>query len=168
MGPKWGFDAQKKKGPFRTVAKQGCVFTHRREQSGRQVGAKTAPTWGVLPIGVNATHGLRRTNDDKRRAVEAALRHPNAATMSNVLIAKHCGVHQSTVAIFRKPKDGEPTTERIVTRGNSTYTINTANIGRTAEPQITHYAPIPYDALQRLRTHGSAMGGVIVWVEGAC
>ena len=37
-----------------------------------------------------------------------------------------------------------------------------------ATPQRTYAQPIPYDALGRLRTHGSRVGGVIVWVEGAC
>jgi hypothetical protein len=95
--------------------------------------------------GVNATHGLRRTNDDKRRAVEAALRHPNAATMSDNIIARHCGVTQPFVGKIRRETVSyndykiEESTQRIVTRGNSTYIMN---IGRTAEPQITHYAPI--------------------------
>jgi hypothetical protein len=90
--------------------------------------------------GVNATHGLRRTNDDKRRAVEAALRHPNAATMSNRLIAAHCGVNKDTVRNYREADWRiSPVTHRFGLDGR---TINTANIGRTAEPQITHYAPI--------------------------
>ena len=95
--------------------------------------------------GVNATHGLRRTNDDKRRAVEAALRHPIAATMSTRTIAEWCGVSHTFVNNLRPSVNGlqiDMPPQRIVTRGNSTYTINTANIGRTPEPQITHYAPI--------------------------
>ena len=43
---------------------------------------------------VNKTHGLRRTNEDKKRAVQAALAHPEAADKSNVQIADHCGVDE--------------------------------------------------------------------------
>jgi hypothetical protein len=36
--------------------------------------------------------GLRRTNKDKIRAVLMALKHPNADSMTDREIAKHCGV----------------------------------------------------------------------------
>ena len=49
----------------------------------------------------NATHGLRRTNADKRRAVRLALEHPLGARMSNAAIAKHCHVHDRLVASVR-------------------------------------------------------------------
>ena len=61
----------------------------------------------------NQTHGLRRTNKDKIRAVLMALKHPNAETMTDREIAKHCGVDGKTVAKYRpKKKDwapGDPT-----------------------------------------------------------
>ena len=89
-----------------------------------------------MSYGVNKTHGLRRTNEDKRRAVEAALAHPKAATMSNYQIAAHCGVSDQTIANYRKSiyqtLVDEPT-ERVVTRGDSTYVMNTANIGASKQ-----------------------------------
>lgn len=54
---------------------------------------------------VNKTHGLRRTNDDKERAVTAALHHPNAAQLSNRQIAEHCGVSEITVRRYRDRKE---------------------------------------------------------------
>lgn len=55
--------------------------------------------------GANKTHGLHRTNEDKKRAVELALSlHPE---MSDRAIAEHCGVNGKTVAA-RRPK---PTAE---------------------------------------------------------
>jgi site-specific DNA-methyltransferase (adenine-specific) len=90
--------------------------------------------------GVNKSHGLRRTNEDKRRAVEAALAHPKASTLSNVQIAAHCGVDEKTIRNHRPPvsseipKIDEPA-ERIVTRGDSTYTMQTGNIGKQPAPQ---------------------------------
>lgn len=49
----------------------------------------------------NQAHGLRRSNDDKRRAVLAALRHPKGKTISDNLIAEHVGVNQTTVSKYR-------------------------------------------------------------------
>jgi site-specific DNA-methyltransferase (adenine-specific) len=90
-----------------------------------------------LSYGVNTSHGLRRSNEDKRRAVEAALAHPKAEGRSNVQIAAHCGVsefmvrqHRPAPAIFDKIEDSEQPAERIVTRGDSTYTMQTGNIGK--------------------------------------
>src|SRR5579872_288056 len=42
-----------------------------------------------LALGTNKTHGLRRTNEDKRRAVEAALK--QRPQLSDRAIADHCG-----------------------------------------------------------------------------
>lgn len=52
--------------------------------------------------GVNARHGLERTAEDKRRAVLAALQHPNSALMSDRAIAVHCGVGNRFVGVCRK------------------------------------------------------------------
>lgn len=49
----------------------------------------------------NQTHGLRRTNADKEKAVKAALQHPKGAELSDVQIAEHVGVSHSTVAKYR-------------------------------------------------------------------
>jgi len=50
---------------------------------------------------VNQAHGLRRSNEDKKRAVEAALAHPKAAGMSDDLIADHVGVSQQMINEYR-------------------------------------------------------------------
>lgn len=48
----------------------------------------------------NHSHGLRRTNEDKRKAVETALK--MKPEMSDAVIAEWCGVHINTVASTRK------------------------------------------------------------------
>jgi hypothetical protein len=82
---------------------------------------------------VNKTHGVRRTNPDKVRAVKLALAHPAAAGKSNVQIAEHCGVDEKTVRKYRNEAIASseiPKIEtRTVTRGKSTYQQNTAKIG---------------------------------------
>jgi hypothetical protein len=70
--------------------------------------------------GVNKTHGLRRTNVDKERAVRTALQHPKAAGLSNVQLAEHCGVHERTVRRYREKSEAaardlpSPTTPETV------------------------------------------------------
>jgi len=54
-----------------------------------------------LSYGANRTNGLYRSNADKRRAVEAALRHEKSAKMTDSEIARHVGVSDKTVAAHR-------------------------------------------------------------------
>ena len=59
----------------------------------------------------NATHGLRRTNEDKRRAITAMLKDPEWAVWSDRSIAKACAVDHKSVAKVRRdltaPRGGE-------------------------------------------------------------
>jgi hypothetical protein len=55
-----------------------------------------------LSYASNQLHGLRRSVEDKVRAVTAALKHPRAADMSDVLIAEHVGVSQPMVLKYRQ------------------------------------------------------------------
>lgn len=43
----------------------------------------------------NKVNGLRRTNDDKQRAIKGALRHPRGAELSDREIARHVGVNNA-------------------------------------------------------------------------
>ena len=62
-------------------------------------GSKRDATWHAL--GENHKHGLRRTNADKRRAVELALADKEWRKWSDRKIAEHCGVHHQLVARIR-------------------------------------------------------------------
>ncbi|MEM8555705.1 MAG: ParB/RepB/Spo0J family partition protein [Pseudomonadota bacterium] len=53
-------------------------------------------------IGANATHGLRRTNADKRRAVTAMLKDAEWAAWSDREISNHVGVSHTLVAKMRR------------------------------------------------------------------
>lgn len=53
--------------------------------------------------GANKAHGLRRSNLEKQRAVEKALKHPSAKDKSTREIAEHCGVSHMTVQRYRTP-----------------------------------------------------------------
>ena len=57
-------------------------------------------------LAVNARHGLRRTNADKRHAIMKALVHPKSAGLSARQLAEHIGVHHSTVADYLNEREG--------------------------------------------------------------
>lgn len=79
----------------------------------------------------NQTHGLRRTNPDKQKAVKAALLHPNGVKMSDRQIAEHVGVGNNMVSRYRNELEATVTIAQSPTRtGRDGRTINTANIGK--------------------------------------
>jgi predicted HTH domain antitoxin len=57
----------------------------------------------LYSVGANAAHGLRRTNEDKRRAVETLINDEEWATWSDREIARACGVSGKFVAAVRDP-----------------------------------------------------------------
>lgn len=54
-------------------------------------------------VGANSSHGLRRTNEDKRRAVETLLGDEEWAKWSDREVSKVCGVSVSFVGAIRRP-----------------------------------------------------------------
>ena len=56
----------------------------------------------LFSCGVNSTHGLRRTNADKRKVVERLLNDPEWKEWSDSKIAKCCAVSQPFVSKDRK------------------------------------------------------------------
>ena len=56
---------------------------------------------------VNGTHGLRRSNADKRRAVELALRSAIGSEQSSAIVAEHCGVSRNFVSELRAELEGD-------------------------------------------------------------
>jgi hypothetical protein len=128
----------------------------------------------LFSAGANASHGLRRTNDDKRRAVMTLLNDAEWMRWSDNAIAKACSVSNHMVASLRsaildnskiatpdkavsriaaelspscdRSQDGV----RTVERNGKTYEQNTANIGKAkkvAEANPTaFYVPKPVAA----------------------
>ena len=64
----------------------------------------------LYAAGANATHGLRRTNADKRRSVMALLEDDEWSQMGDREIARHCGVTHPFVGKMRssQPADDDP------------------------------------------------------------
>lgn len=98
----------------------------------------------LFAAAANATHGLRRTNADKRRAVETLLRDEEWAHWSDGEIARRCAVSQPFVSNVRRDlastQNGFESTERTGTDGR---TINTANIGSRPAPKVVYTATTP-------------------------
>ncbi len=89
----------------------------------------------LFSVSANATHGLRRTNADKRRAVETLLNDEEWGNWSDREVARRCGVSHPFVINIRKNLSGNRyQIERLTSRNGTTYTQNTAKIGKS-KPQ---------------------------------
>lgn len=110
----------------------------------------------LFACGTNAEHGIQRTVPDKQNAVNTLLGNPlvslsdDGIPWSDRAIGRICKVHHTTVAKWRaeylakSPDSGRQdgaeahlakspdSGERTVTRGGTTYTMKTANIGTKA------------------------------------
>ncbi|MFA4971925.1 MAG: ParB N-terminal domain-containing protein [bacterium] len=90
----------------------------------------------LYALGANANHGFRRTNEDKRIAVEKMLKDPEWSTWSDGMIATKCHVSDVLVRKLRSeslPKlpSFSPSGERkYVTKNGHVATMKTANIGK--------------------------------------
>jgi len=121
----------------------------------------------LFSVGANGSHGLRRSNADKRRAVETLLKDAEWTAWSDNAIAKACGVTHKTVSAHRKSilgisQDTErggsilgisqdtPPATRTVQRNGVVYEQNTSNIGKPKEQvaqkqQFAEQSPIDDD-----------------------
>lgn len=127
----------------------------------------------LFSAGANAHHGLRRTNDDKRRSVSILLGSEVWSKWSDREIARHCGVGNKFVGDVRTSicvpnTDTQAPATRLVERNGTTYEQNTANIGK-ARPAQAGGQNDPKAAETRMDTdftpvveHGeSAQGGPV-------
>ena len=85
-------------------------------------------------VGVNADHGLRRGNDDKRRAIMTLLEDEEWSKWSDSEIARRCAVDPKTVATHRKSILGNSKDSgwRKVSRYGNTYDMDVSKVGRRA------------------------------------
>jgi hypothetical protein len=86
--------------------------------------------------GANAAHGLRRTNADKRRAVETLLRDEEWSKWSDREIARMCAVSQPLVSQIRKTLTDNIISEKTyTTKHGTTTTMDTSNVGKKQAPE---------------------------------
>lgn len=93
----------------------------------------------LFAVGANATHGLRRTNADKRRSVQRLLEDEEWAAWSDREIARRCSVDHKFVGKLRPdlvtgdiPSDAASRT--FTTRHGTVAKMDTARIGRAPTP----------------------------------
>lgn len=99
----------------------------------------------LYACGANASHGLRRTNADKRRAVLALLSDAEWGQWSDSEIARRCQVSHTFVSELRR--DLYPATlqdSRTVQRGGTTYQMTPA-----ARPEVAPTAAAAFDDARR-------------------
>lgn len=82
---------------------------HAHKQAGKasidaEVHSGTVRDATLFSLGANCTHGLRRTNADKRKAVTTLLADGEWAKWSDRKIAEVCGVGHPFVAALRRPE----------------------------------------------------------------
>lgn len=97
----------------------------------------------LCAAGANAQHGLRRTNADKRRAVETLLRDPEWAAWSDRELARRCAVDHGLVRRVRAELCGAipQMPVRKVQRGGTEYTQRMARRPLTQAASQTSPAP---------------------------
>lgn len=130
----------------------------------------------LFAVGANAEHGLKRTNEDKHKAVVTLLTHELAKTdteghpWSNMEIARRCRVNEKTVRKYRdevtteiRREEGGVTSEirsekhpqpRAYTSKHGTKaTMNTANIGRARKAEPSSSTSTDKSAVKRCKFH---------------
>jgi hypothetical protein len=85
----------------------------------------------LYSVGANTTHGLRRTNADKRRAVMTLLDDEEWSKWSDSQIAKACAVDHKTVSKYRLSLGNFPSEKTYTTKHGTVTTMKTANIGKS-------------------------------------
>lgn len=101
----------------------------------------------LFSVGANTNHGLRRSNEDKRRAVMTLLNDSEWSKWSDSEIARQTQTSHTFVAKLRGYLATFQDGPRLVRRGDSVYEMNTGNIGQT-EP-LTEAEQIRLDLLEK-------------------
>ncbi len=94
----------------------------------------------LFSLGANAKHGLRRSNADKRKAVQILLADVEWAKWSSNEIAKRCAVSHTFVDEFRRSlatvASEKPAERTVITKHGTATMMNTASIGKAPAAPI--------------------------------
>lgn len=104
-------------------------------------------------LAANKAHGLRRSNADKRRTVEVALRNPIAQEQSSRVVAEQCGVDHKTLEKIRRELQAAGEVAPRKTRTDSLGRQQPAakslekpgDVGKVATPDPEPGAGTPHD-----------------------
>lgn len=115
----------------------------------------------LYSVGANHNHGLRRTNDDKRRAVSRLLNDAEWVQWSDREIAEKCNVTHPFVAKLRMGLSGNGfQIERKVSRNGTTYQQNISNIITANEARRMVDEPSPQDESIQVGEKPAGVSGV--------
>jgi N6-adenosine-specific RNA methylase IME4 len=103
----------------------------------------------LFACGANATHGLRRTTEDKRRAVILLLSDPEWSGWSDGEIARRAHVSQPFVGKMRGLTHNVLSERSFTTKHGTVAKMDTAAIGRNAAHMAT-LRSVPVSALHQL------------------
>jgi hypothetical protein len=107
----------------------------------------------LFSVGANATHGLRRTNADKRRAAETLLADGEWGRWSDAEIARRCGVSDRFVSAVRKQLSPNDSGMRTARRGDQVYDIDVAGL---TSPELYELPPEEQVIRHRLEEQAAA------------
>lgn len=144
--------------------KAGCTAIRANVKQGTRRDAVLAS------VGANNSHGLRRTNDDKRRAVMTLLNDAEWVKWSDREIARHCKVSHELVRQMRPiltVNIDSMNSERtfIHPKTGQTATMQTANIGKAVTPPVAPSFLSPKPASAYVPPVAPVSGGEVVRSE---
>jgi hypothetical protein len=101
---------------------------------------RDAVLWSV---GANSVHGLRRTNEDKRKAVLTLLNDLEWSEWSDSEIARHCHVSHVYVGRVKKTIGLEQAEKKYTTKHGTVATMKTDNMKKPSEPVVMKPEEMP-------------------------
>lgn len=112
----------------------------------------------LYSCGANASHGMRRTNDDKRRAVSRLLLDEEWSKWSNAEIARRCAVDDKLVAAVRREIEAVTSETRsedrtYTTKHGTAATMATGAIGPKPSNELTPDGPLIAKSLREIERY---------------
>ena len=118
----------------------------------------------LFSCGANAKHGLRRSHNDKRRAILALLNDKEWSKWSDREVARQCAVNHETVGTVRKTLTGEIASKKTYRTKHGTVTsMDTSNIGKSNVVEVDF---IGKDLSEEIDDFGQVMENVYANPEG--
>lgn len=117
----------------------------------------------LYSVGANASHGQRRTNSDKRKAVMTLLQDKEWGQWSNAEIARRCAVHHQMVGKLRDQlslddsSSEQPARRTYTTKHGTQATMRTENIGRS-RPEVERIKAPPAEESKQQISRDDAVG----------
>ena len=88
-------------------------------------------------VGANSEHGVRRSNDDKRRSVEKLLKDPEWSTKADTWIADRCAVSSRFVGVVRSTLEMNGSIPSVTMRRRADGSlVDTKNRGWRPKPAV--------------------------------